>query len=80
MSIANELSCDVVAAMLAQKEGRAKTNSKALTEIVLEFHSTLRHLTGEERQRRRAQILFAPESFAPESTPHDNFKAASGDH
>ncbi len=75
MSIANELSCDVVAAMLAQKEGRAKTNSKALTEIVLEFHSTLRHLTDEERQRRRAQIL-----FAPESTPPDNFKAASGDH
>ena len=75
MSIANELSCDVVAAMLAQKEGRAKTNSEALTEIVLEFHSTLRHLTDEERQRRRAQIL-----FTPESTPPDNFKAASGDH
>lgn len=75
MSIANELSCDLVAAMLAHKEGQTKTNGKALTEIVLEFHSTLRHLTGEERQRRRAQIL-----FAPESTPPDKSKVASGDH
>ncbi|MGI8566299.1 MAG: hypothetical protein ACR2LZ_07440 [Pyrinomonadaceae bacterium] len=75
MSIANELSCDVVAAMLARKEDQTKSNSKALTEIVLEFHSTLRHLTDEERQRRRAQILFTPEPAPPE-----NSRAASGNH
>jgi len=75
MSIANELSCDVVAAMLARKEDQTKSNSKALTEIVLEFHSTLRHLTDEERQRRRAQIL-----VTPEPAPPYNSRAASGNH
>jgi hypothetical protein len=75
MSIANELSCDVVAAMLARKEDQTKSNSKALTEIVLEFHSTLRHLTDEERQRRRTQIV-----FTPDPAPPDNSRTASGNH
>ncbi len=75
MSIANELSCDVVAAMLARREDQTESNSEDLTEIVLEFHSTLRHLTDEERRRRRAQIL-----LTHKSVPSDNSKTASGNH
>jgi len=69
MSIGNELSCDVAAAMLVSKEERAER--KDLTEVVLEFHSALRQLDGEERRRRRAQIL--------QNVPA-NAGAASGGH
>ena len=70
MSISNELSCDVAAAMLTPNEG--ETRKRALTEIVLAFHSALRKLGGAERQRRRDEILRTP--LAAESS------AASGGH
>ncbi|MGH9900841.1 MAG: hypothetical protein ACRD68_03275 [Pyrinomonadaceae bacterium] len=75
MSIANELSCDVAAAMLAQREGRINTGRQELTEIVLEFHSTLRRLTGEARQRRRSQIL-----LPPSQEMNNNTGAVPGNH
>jgi hypothetical protein len=83
MSIANELSCDVAAAMLAHKDApQSETSNRNLTEIVFEFHSTLRQLTGEARQRRRrSQILPSP---APSSSTNlsgtNNSNAASGNH
>ncbi len=71
MSIANELSCDVAAAVLTRRGNHNQVKDQSLTEIVLEFHSTLRRLTGQERQRRRSQfVLIAP--------PPPNTNAASG--
>ncbi len=77
MSIANELSCDVAAAMLTSKEGHTTVGNKALTDIVLEFHTTLRRLMGESRQHRRSQILITPPPSSS-SSPSSNSSAASG--
>lgn len=75
MSIAHELSCDVATAMLTEREdGQAEAPGEALTDIVLEVHSTLRQLTTEARQRR-AQSFQA----AATQTPGAN-NAASGNH
>ncbi len=52
MSIANELSSDVAAAVLAGNETKAPTDSQQLVGILLNFHSALRALTIEERRRR----------------------------
>ena len=65
MSIANELSCDVAAAMLAQREGAVDADPQGLTDILLQVHITLRQLTNEARQKRR-DALIAPASL---STP-----------
>ncbi|HYP52386.1 MAG TPA: hypothetical protein VEQ42_02535 [Pyrinomonadaceae bacterium] len=73
MSISNELSCDVAAAMLAPKEGEA--SGRNLAEVVLAFHSAMRQLEGAGRERRRAQI---PPNIPPASP--DNADAASGGH
>jgi len=70
MSIANELSCDVAAAVLMRQENYNQVKDQSLTQIVLEFHSTLRHLTGQERQRRRSQFVLL--------APPPNTNAASG--
>ena len=76
MSIANELSCDVATAMLADRaDGRRDAAGGDLTDIVLEVHTTLRRLTNEARQRR-AQA-FRPD--APPQTPATG-NAASGRH
>lgn len=52
MGIANELSSDVVAAVLARKSDGGQVGTKELLEIVRNFHSALRDLTDEERRRR----------------------------
>ncbi len=54
MSIAHELSCEVAAAMLAEKEQPIGASPDALSEIVLAVHSTLRQMSNAERDRRRA--------------------------
>lgn len=59
MSIAHELSCDVAAAMLAARDGEQATPARDLSEVVLEVHTTLRHLTREAR-RRRLDARLAP--------------------
>ena len=56
MSIANELSCDVAAAVFAKQETQAQTDKEQLTELVLTLHTTLRQMTNEARDRRRAQL------------------------
>jgi len=53
MSIAHELSCEVAAAMLAEKEASAGANPADISKIVLAVHSTLRQMTDAERSRRR---------------------------
>lgn len=51
MSIVHELSCDVAAAMLAEREAVPSNFQEGeLTDIVLEFHSTLRRLMREARR------------------------------
>lgn len=73
MGIANELSSDVAAAVLARKD-KEQAGKNELIEIVRNFHSALRDLTGEERQRRRAHTSSSSESRQA------NTRAASGHH
>lgn len=54
MSIAHELSSEVAAAVLADKEGEAPLDASERAEVVLEVHSTLRRLSAENRRRIRA--------------------------
>jgi hypothetical protein len=72
MSIAHELSCDVAAAMLAERgdEPGKSASSPDLTGVVLEVHTTLRRLTREARRRRHDERL------AP--VPEGNGNAAAG--
>ncbi|MBV9928466.1 MAG: hypothetical protein JOZ96_25850 [Acidobacteria bacterium] len=56
MSIAHELSSEVAAAVLADKEGQegeAPLDASSRAEVVLEVHSTLRRLSAEYRRRGR---------------------------
>lgn len=75
MSIAHELSCDVAAAILAEGES-GRPEPAALTDVVLEVHTTLRRLTRESR-RGRLNSQFFP---ASDRTPADSSSAASGRH
>jgi hypothetical protein len=54
MSIAHELSSEVAAAVLADREGEAPLDASGRAEVVLEVHSTLRRLSAEYRRRGRA--------------------------
>jgi hypothetical protein len=54
MSIAHELSSEVAAAVLADREGEARRDASERAEVVLEVHSTLRRLSAEYRRRGRA--------------------------
>ncbi len=58
MSIANELSSDVAAALLLARQATLPAPSPTdLTELMLSFHATLRQLTGKDRQRRRRTLI-----------------------
>jgi hypothetical protein len=73
MSIANELSCDVAAALLLARQTTPPAPSQTdLTELMLSFHATLRQLTGEDRKRRRALILDAPPPASNVATATNN--------
>ena len=74
MSIANELSSDVAAALLSRREGEPGPDSSKLVNVIVEVHSTLRHLTMEARRKtRRAQEAQA------NHTPGSN-SSATGHH
>lgn len=73
MSIANELSCDVAAAMLARRDDAVEADQKNLSDIVLEVHTTLRQMTNEARRKRRDARFLRP------SSPASN-TAVSGNH
>ena len=70
MGIANELSGEVAAAVLARRPDAARAEAKELIEIVRDFHSAMRDLESEERSRRASQLLAAESST----------RAASGNH
>jgi hypothetical protein len=59
MSIAHELSSEVAAAVLADKEGEETLDASGRAEVVLEVHSTLRRLSAEYRRRGRARQVEA---------------------
>jgi len=73
MSIANELSCDVAAALLMVRQATPPVPSQTdLTELMLSFHATLRQLTGQDRKRRRALILDAAPPASNANTATSN--------
>ncbi len=72
MAIANELSSDVAAAVLAHNEVGVEDKTENLVEIVRDFHSALRHLTVEARRSRVHQV----QSTEPSPSPIN--RAASG--
>lgn len=74
MGIANELSSEVAAAVLARRPETTRAGTEELVEIVRDFHSTMRALVSEERRRRVAQVSSA------ESAPQGGGRAASGPH
>jgi hypothetical protein len=55
MSIANELSCDVAAAVFTEADEQTGSDAEQMTELVLTLHTTLRQMTDAARDRRRAQ-------------------------
>ena len=73
MGIANELSSDVAAALLARKAEQSQTETNELIEIVRDFHSAMSELKGEER-RRRASVISSVDSSQTSN------QAASGGH
>ena len=74
MGIANELSSDVAAAVLARRPDAARAETKELVEIVRDFHSAMQDLVGEERRRRLSQLPPAEPSHGAGG------QAASGVH
>jgi hypothetical protein len=56
MSVTNELTSEVTAVIL-RKEGLS--DPKELRQLLLVFHTSLRSLALEERQRRRAKLSSA---------------------
>lgn len=82
MSIASELSCDVATAILSREGADAEPASGGLTDVVREFHTTLRQLTAEARRIRRTQLLTpkAQAATAQASTPADGGDVPSVGH
>lgn len=68
MSIANELSSDVAAALLSRREDGAAVDQTKLVKTIVEVHSTLRHLTVEARRNtRRTQQANRPQGSGSSS-------------
>lgn len=55
MSIANELSSEIAAAVLADGESETARDVSERAEVVLKVHSTLRRLSAEHRKKGRAE-------------------------
>jgi hypothetical protein len=68
MSISNELSGDVAAALLAENQDSDPAETNQLMEIVVQVHSTLRDMTAAERKERR-RFLRSVEAAAPGTRP-----------
>jgi len=73
MSIANELSSNVAAAVLTAEEGEAPGDVNARAGLVLEVHSTLRRLSADYRRKGR-------EAKGKRKGPPLGESAASGQH
>jgi len=77
VSIANELSSDVAAAMITSHASRFSGSTQNLTRIVLELHSTLQRLN--RQSRRRLLRRDAAPAASLRSTPDSGF-ALGGNH
>lgn len=64
MSIANELSGEIATAVLSNENDEETANRNDLKDVLIEVHSTLRHMTKLERERERR----APDSPQSSST------------
>lgn len=62
MSIDNELSGEIAAAVLSQSNKKESLSGNDLKDVILKVHSTLRHLTSEERKRTRSAKAKSPTS------------------
>ncbi len=60
MAIANELSSDVAAAVLAQERNESCADRKDLLELVRNFYSTLRPLKAQARRQRTRSLSKLP--------------------
>lgn len=76
MSIANELSSDVAAAMIASHANRFSGKAHNLTRIVLELHSTLQRLNRQSRRRQSPRDT----EVSPIIAPPDSAFAHGGNH
>ena len=65
MAIANELSSDVAAAVLAHNAAGVEDKTGSLFKIVRDFHMALRHLTIEARRSRVHQNYSAAQPTLP---------------
>jgi hypothetical protein len=73
MSIANELSSEVAAAVLTADEGEAPGDANERAELVLAVHSTLRRLSADYRRKGR-------DAEGERKGPPPGESAASGQH
>jgi len=71
MSIANELSSDVAAAVLAREKDEPALAASGLAEVVWEVHSTLRELTAEARRKNRRPRKRADNSASSKTASAD---------
>lgn len=53
MSIGNELSYDVVEAVLSRKKDENPTDAKVLLDVLMNFHEALQPLVKQSRKSRR---------------------------
>ena len=81
MSIANELSSDVAAALLSRREGERGMDASRLVNVIVEVHSTLRHLTTEARKSTRRAMEEEKKARADQTqqTSGSAARASSGD-
>lgn len=65
MAVANELTGEVAEFLLSNEK---LENPRRMQQVLLAFQSTLRSLSLEARQRRRAKLCTVPASFINQST------------
>lgn len=69
MSIANELSGEIATAVLSNENDEETINRNDLKDVLIEVHSTLRHMNKLERERERR---------TPDSSQSSSAALASG--
>lgn len=62
MSIANELSSEVAAAMLTREKDKDSPESSGLLDVVLEVHTTLQRMTREGRRKSFKYLSDSPQA------------------
>lgn len=70
MSIANELSSEIAAAMLSHESKENSVSRGNLKDILVEVHSTLQHLTAATRRKKLRPALSATPPPSSSSAAH----------